>query len=941
MIWKGYPLLFLSVCCLAACPILNADTLSPGSSEEALFVRRILEFWKDNEAAIVKSQIRQFMSKYPHSTFKDSLLVILGDTSWNSRQYRDALNAYNAIQEASLREKVANNRLDCLYHLADYTALIHEIEPQLDKIAAGPETPENQLKLYYYAEACLQRAKKDPDSQNALSLYQTAQKIYASLLPGEHGANAKLALAEIEYALGDLQGANDLYLQLAEELPGKREELLFLAARAQAGYDPKQALKAFAEIEQSQGIKSSDAALSKLLLMFEMGQYQKILNAKDDIKAGIAPQQLYLADIYLGKSYFALEKYPEAISSLEPLLQENAMLSQDNMNNMKAVLITLIASAHHLNDLPKMEQWTDLFERNFSNEPEKAKVLYLAALTYKNCDRFSEALDKIDYLLRAFPNFEKMDNAQYERNLILFKQRKWSESRDGFLSYVRDYPSNPLCKNAWQYIPNATLQMLENPELQKEEAASLQEQLVSDLINALEIDGVIKNENKPKYQMKLAKTQYDLKQYDNAVKTLENYLQNYSENPQAYQAHLLLAMCCHQGFNQKKGERMQDFAKHAEDALKLKPDLAEQHRLRLNLYSTYLALAKREGQKNHSEYLDKAAEHLFLVLESGKEKVKRDNKLWLSNYLYDKAKQDANEYEIKLLIDDDQIEMAKRAIKIYQNVFGTIADNLPLIEQENLDIEKEYYKLSNLYGWLGDSEKRISILQGLRSQQESHPEWAWFLRSRTLFSLADSLRTIGQDRDALKIYRLLAREMKHADPYVAAASRLYEARMSHEALPMEKRSLDDPEMMAILNSLKDLQIRKSLQTEPIHLEAALDYAWIRSSLETENKRDAQMLFLLKRAKEDFSSKEDIWSKDYDACRKIHSEKELVYQAYMLLIDGNIANLQAKIAASKGSIQDSALQKEVAVRIYKNLLHDKFAVSKYLIDQAKSGLDALQ
>ena len=41
------------------------------SDEEAFLIRRIAEFWKDGDFAIVKTQIIEFLDKYPESTLKD------------------------------------------------------------------------------------------------------------------------------------------------------------------------------------------------------------------------------------------------------------------------------------------------------------------------------------------------------------------------------------------------------------------------------------------------------------------------------------------------------------------------------------------------------------------------------------------------------------------------------------------------------------------------------------------------------------------------------------------------------------------------------------------------------------------------------------------------------------------------------------------------------
>ena len=109
--------------------------------------------------------------------------------------------------------------------------------------------------------------------------------------------------------------------------------------------------------------------------------------------------------------------------------------------------------------------------------------------------------------------------------------------------------------------------------------------------------------------------------------------------------------------------------------------------------------------------------------------------------------------------------------------------------------------------------------------------------------------------------------------------------------------------------LKDLQIRKSIASEPMHLESAIDYAMIRSSLVPSEKYDEQLRFLLLRVKEDFTSRKDLWSKDYHTARLQQPDKDLIYQAYMMLIDAHTASIESKIALKTGAWVEAEAKNE--------------------------------
>lgn len=132
-------------------------------------------------------------------------------------------------------------------------------------------------------------------------------------------------------------------------------------------------------------------------------------------------------------------------------------------------------------------------------------------------------------------------------------------------------------------------------------------------------------------------------------------------------------------------------------------------------------------------------------------------------------------------------------------------------------------------------------------------------------------------------------------------------------------------------------MRKSLAQEPMHLEAAIDYANFSATLETPELQDKRLLEAYYLMKEDFTQKQDIWSKDYHASRERMPEQNNIYEAYMMLLDAHIATLEAAKSFKGKNIYDAESKKEAARSLYLFLLKSKFTVSKYLTDQAESGL----
>jgi|694.fasta_scaffold42140_2 outer membrane protein assembly factor BamD (BamD/ComL family) len=908
-----------------------ADDQDP--SEEILCVRRILELWKDRELSLAVSQIDQFLQQHPQSKYTEQLLALLGDIYWMEKNYGEALRTYDRIVASECKESIFNHRLDCLYHQGNFSALSDEALGRLPSAEGSPKDSEEALWMFYYAESLMHLAK-DAQDQEAL---EKAQNYYEYLLETEHDLDARLALAHLNSRLGNHTKAAIYYLELAEKLEARRGEMLFLAAQEQSKIDPIEAIGLYERILEIGGYKESQAALNKLILLFNLEQYDKVLQEKEVLQKAVALEHAPFLELYLGRSCFALNRYEEAICHLQPLLTGSVTSTLD-LPTVKMVLMTLIASHFHLNQIEELQRLSKKFEKKFPADSSLPKVLFIQALTLKNCQRFQESLEVLDHILRRFPNYEKFEEVEFEKCLALYKLGHWLESRACFLDFVSKYEGtkSPLVQAALHYVPNSTLQWLESSVLNGEESLKFREQLLEDVEWTLNHPETVQDIQTGRLLLMKGKALHELNRDQEAVDALHTFVEQ-SEDPGGYQGHLMMAICYYEGLKD-----LNKFIYHAEKVLEIKPGDKTYNWLRINLFSVYLQLVR---EQNHSvvqfddrDYLNKAAGHLYEVLSTDSEKIKQENKLWLANYYYNKVKQGLNEYVLEPLQNQEMVALARRCQDIYEKVLA-YGDHkpLPTITSDTVYLEQEYFKLSNIYGWLSERRRQLNLLKALVHLQRENKEWSWSLRTRTVFALADAYHHLGEDEMALENYTMLTTALKTTDPYIFNGSKLAWARLKYARLPQEKRMAEDPDMRIILKTLKDLQIRRTLEQEPIHLEAALEYVFMREALEPQETRTAQALFLLGRLKDCFSNKQDLWSKEYNESRKQHPEKDFIYQAYMMLVEAHILRLEAKLALEKGEIPEQQVKNEAAKAIYKSLINGKFAVSKYLTDQAKSSL----
>ena len=95
-----FAFLYLTVATIHAAPTLPAD-----DKEEAFLVRRIAEYWKDQDFSVVKAQILDFLATHPKSKMTDHLKGILADLWLQEGNYNEALRIYNQIQAPQVIEK--------------------------------------------------------------------------------------------------------------------------------------------------------------------------------------------------------------------------------------------------------------------------------------------------------------------------------------------------------------------------------------------------------------------------------------------------------------------------------------------------------------------------------------------------------------------------------------------------------------------------------------------------------------------------------------------------------------------------------------------------------------------------------------------------------------------------------------------------------------------
>jgi hypothetical protein len=394
------------------------------------------------------------------------------------------------------------------------------------------------------------------------------------------------------------------------------------------------------------------------------------------------------------------------------------------------------------------------------------------------------------------------------------------------------------------------------------------------------------------------------------IDDLELTLSTCPNTEHTHELHLLLAKTYYEG-----PKDLRKFNEHTEKALELKPDLPNRSSILLTLFNSNLKLAANEPSQQKKLLLEKAATYLTDASKDKKVALSEKQRLWLTNHLYSKISEKYNPFNVEPISDKKDLEDASKCLQT-------------LLSMEKSPSEKNLYKISTLYGWLNNKNKQNELLITLSEKSQ---------KAEIIFSLACLNMKTNKNTEALKTFQELSKITKGCHSYIIDASKMFSSQLTLEKATKESKEMLSHDVLEALNTLKELQVRKKLSQEPIHLEAALEYAKIQSSIEKEKNKDEHYLFLLNRIKEDFNSKDDLSGKEYHLSKGEYPRQNKIFQAYMMLLDAHITKQEALLAAKKSNSQEAQWKKEAANNIYKNLLKEEYALTKYLIKEASEGI----
>ena len=906
-------LLSLSLCCISLSFLPQVGFAEEGatSPHEALLLKRIVEYWKDEDFALAKKQIVDFLMQYEESTFKDHLIAMLGDLYFNEGNYNEAIQNYTQISAEDFKKKTYLKYLKALFELGEY--------PDVEKMAVShvketlDESSEEALQItLLYADALYRQDKIIEALPYFESLSVTAYHDFC-LLP----------LAEGYRTLKDFPKAATAYRAMLEKRKDKKDEILFQIASLESEYDKVAAAKTFLEVASMEGEKQGIAAFNHLTLTFDQNAYELLLEAAVTLLDKIPEDHLALARYYVGCSHFSLKNYGRAIPALEAYVQ----METESSPRLKTALLNLMLCARETEDSALSERVLGSLATHFANDPAYLQSFLVRAQIQKEEGDLSLSPDELKKLLDLSKEFDGREKIFYDVALLLLDDAKWESGRDILEFFLDQYPQSEKRAQAYRHLLNTSIEAMKN----EPDADAHKELFVSDLQKILNEEAVLTEAEEQEYRLSYAKTLYELKRPLEALKEAEEFLARFPGDARAPDAHLMAALCAKEG-----GVDTLKATMHLERTLFLNPEQADAHLVHLQLFNSYLTLSSEDNEKNES-YIEQASDHLYEAFMKNKTSVSFDNQIWLANHYYAKVKIASQN---KSTVFDDGFLPLKRSIATYEKIME-FEEGIVSFPKDNdlLLLEGEALKYVDLLSIRKEIPKKIALLETLSQLFSEKPDLQWKYQKQSLFELA---KTYEMQEDTLKAIELYDRLLQfHTPSYLTHAAQLQKTRLQFALLPAEEREESSPAVIDILNQLKDLQIKKQLQCEPIHFEAALEYVSVRVSLTADETKLDKHLFYLKRVKEDFLSDDDIIGKEYLEARQKYPEKDQLFVLYMNYVDAEMARLQGMKAKNAGQTEEAASFLSQASDQLNQLLSDHDALTPFLEDRINQSRAELQ
>ena len=880
-------LFFLSTVYLSVSPLSANDPdlqFNVATEEEALFVRRIVEFYQEEETELFLNQIQDFLKKYPKSALCQDLYALLGNYYMEKQNFVDANKFFLKIKDRKIQEKIAINHLQALYNLSNHSKSIKVASKYLDSFLKTDKKKHDSVHFFYADALYKQSIESDLEKEaKATSAYE-AIKEFEGLIHSELSIQSMRSLAHLYYLFKKFPLSANTYVKLSEKDPDNKDSYLIKAANIEAIFDKEKAIQTFTQICQTGNEYSSSAAYNRMLLLYDSNKYSELIQVKDQLSKLLEKNKKPLLHFFLGKAHLKRADYKRAESELKEFLKAEGFPEEH-----KNAILSLAEIAHKLQDTALFNDILNLCKKSYKSPEEYSDVIFASALALKTQEKYADAEKLFGKILSLKLKDEIKANALFEYAHVLFLSKKWDLSHKNFMEFFEKNKNHPNNLAAIHFLLSTSTEQVKNPksDFSKKDLCNELEKLITEkcLKNTLD---------EQKYRFLLAKTYFEMSEFKKSVKILKPLLSKCTSRSVFSEALVL------NGYSlMKLSKHPTEYLKYFEKALEINPEMSERGKIHIVLYNTIL---KDSENSKKEEYLAKAADNLFKAYILN-EPILRENLLWAADYFLSKKTKDY-----------------KKSIAFLESAITL--KNFSLSAKE---LEDEIVKLSRLYQEQHSEDKQIALLDKLEKEYLKNPDTNWKYTSDVRYELAKNYEKTKQFAKAIMYYDNVFSSGPSLRGFIQAKSCLKSARLRLSLINDSSYKKNNPEIVKVLSQLKDLTIQKSLDNEPTHLEAGIEYIELLCRIEKLSNTSQKKLDLLKKVKQQFTGTETIVDKEYHEKRKSNEIKNKIFENYMKFLEKEIMLCEdkdfdlKKIPASfDGLLKQKNLSEFLKVRIESHL-----------------------
>ncbi len=847
----------LSLLC-ASFTLCSAQPVSQG----AQFLKRMKEYWKEGDLETAKRQIRSYLEKDSTGDLQEEMHLLLGDIYLKEGNYLSALEEYNLLQKEDLQEKIFYNKTLCFYE-TDQTQELVQIAETFPSHSSLSLEQKNSIR-YLCASNFFENAMKAADKD--LVLLEKSKELFTSCAGTSFEPLSLYPLARIHEITGQNILAASYYEAASKCHPDADAHFLFQAALLRSEEAPELAITTFKKLFPASS-KQSEALYNCLLLQYKTKQLKEFISTYETHHHILNKEQEIAANYLLGKSLFHLEEFEKAI---DPLLE--TMGSSSSPSSKRTAQLMLLECAYKIQNI-------DLYQKIFRNGSAPlvndenyttAHLVYIKLL--KEREHYGEFIEEAQAFMAQNPEHPEQEQVLWDTAYFLYQSKKWKQADALFASLITTHPGSKFIPNAWRLSLNCALSQMQSSSL--EEQTSYRTALIDKIKIILLQNEALTSAEKETFSFELIKNLFLQERFEEVLSTSQELLKQIPQTRFLEDLKLLQTLCF-----LSDPKHVELFIEHAEALLEQSTAFAQRDQLRLHLFNAYVQKADLSSDKDKDNALAKAAYHLYELFEKNPLSLKKENIQWLAEYHYDIVK---NLQTDPSASRDFFTSHLHRSASLFEALLP--AENTDLTEVS----ETFLFRLSTLLSLSGQFDKKAAILERFIKPQISMQS---LIQRQLALELAEAHHILGNFLQALDSYNLLIQNYPSSS--IRALAILKRSKLLTYYLPEDQKTEENPTYAQNLNDLKDLEIQRSLLSEPLHLEAGLEYIRWKSDLTQEDSaRKKKQIHLLQLFKENFQS--EFLTENKDAADPSTKEKEMLLSSYLQFAEAEILRLEASL-----------------------------------------------